>query len=231
MFDQSPTIETLDNTDACEHEQTIPDSLAEFFGFVPGEPIDFRLIDPKDYALVIIDVQKAFCDPNCYDKEQYNEFSDGLNATSHTDKMAGEIDRITKLFRKHSIPVIIVYYGNKDFSLEENDKLHRLTEEDTDIPVIKNDDCAFSSSNLDDVLEDVGTSSFFLMGGNISSCAGVSGKTGLRRGYNIAVLSDGVYEDGMAEMMIPAFLNSLKEAGAVITDSSTILDTFDKTLA
>lgn len=180
-------------------------SLAEFFG-----------VPKVQFALVIIDVQREFCDPT-FQK----------HGTAHTKSVAENIARLTPEFRKlRDLSVYVVHYDTKNEGFANAKGGAFLVQSQPQEQITKTDMSAITSSPLTERLKQKGITHLLLMGFNSSSCIYFTATEAMRAQFNVALLSDGIGESGHNldhDECVNANLQMLHLYGALITDAETAL--------
>lgn len=183
-----------------------PRTLAEFFGV---DKVQFNLIRPSQFAHVIIDAQKRYCDPD-YKDERGNE---------QTHQTCQRIARIAPKFRDAGLTTAYVYYDkklSKDF-LNANGGPHLVQIHRNDIKVPKNDNSAIEASNLKDILECKGISRLIISGFNANACVLDTVEDAIREGFQVAVLADHIGNDNWNQSSEMSYaIKTMADAGAFI---------------
>jgi nicotinamidase-related amidase len=177
-----------------------------------------RLPRRKDFALVILDVQREYCDPS------------GKRGTRHTDTIARDIARFLPRFRNAGIPVYIVYFDDKKEGYEKaGGGPYLIDAHRGDILVPKTEDSAVEGSDLIKHLEKKGIRNLFLAGFNSGSCITDTAIDILDdlEGYKIALLADGLGQDNNWDSRIPTHIRQMVHHGAHETTSQTALRYLD----
>ena len=114
--------------------------------------------DFSQAALVVIDVQREFCDP---------ELSRG---TGDTHRIAGRIADAAEQFREAGIAVYSIHYDSQRRGHAFDVDYHLFAPEVGDIVIAKDADSAFRGSDLKKKLNANGHKYLFVCGFNLSSC-------------------------------------------------------------
>lgn len=124
-------------------------------------------------ALLVIDVQKRYCDPR------------GDRGNKHTKEVSKKLASIIPEFRKAGIPIYAIYF-------EHSHKIdfYKYKPHSSDIIVLKQTDSAFKSSNLHDLLKKGKHKYLLACGFNASACVERTCLDGRKLGYNIGLLAD-----------------------------------------
>ena len=183
-------------------EETKP-TLADFFG-----------VPKVKFALVIIDVQREFCDPD------YRQ-----RGTLETKSVATDIARLAPEFRSQDIPVYIVYL---DEANEGYDKAcggpYLLEAEKQDTLIPKTEEDAFSSKELEKSLKEAEITHLLIMGFNASACVHQTTKSAIEKGLKVALLRNTIGEGDGKHFGRMASLSHFKDDGAIILSAQDTLD-------
>lgn len=193
-----------------------PRTLAKFFGVKRAE---FRLIKPSEFAHVIIDAQRAYCDPT-YKYRRGN---------AHTKRRCTTLARVTPLFRQTGARTAYVYFDNdlsKDF-LNAGGGPYQLQVHRKDIKIPKNDDSAFKGSNIEDIINAHNLKGIIVSGFNTGACVKQTVIDGARAGVKVAVMRDAVGNDNYNSRdtaSVKSQLEDMESAGAKITTYNSALN-------
>ncbi len=111
-----------------------------------------------DTALLVIDVQKRFADPN---------HRNG-SGTEETKEVSERIASIVPEFRKAAIPVYAVYYRNKN--KRGLDAYKFKPKKGIDEIIMKNATSSFEGSDIRNILKENGIKKLLICGFNLSAC-------------------------------------------------------------
>ena len=183
-------------------------SLASFFG---KEKLDFKLIEPHEYAHLVIDVQRQFCDP-----------SYSVSGTKTTDNIARGIARLTPLFREAGIPTYMIYKQRWSEPSEQAwGGFHRVKPAKGDVVFGKHMHSAFEYTDLGDQLRARGIKTLLVSGFDIECCINASVQDALREDFNVWVLKDCIGNGGR---QMPGYLEGyfklMTDNGAELMHSS-----------
>jgi nicotinamidase-related amidase len=151
--------------------------------FLTGEPAvsympapgDIRL--PTDLALVVIDVQKEFCDPA------------GARGNAETREVSERIKRLVPEFRKAGIPTYVVYFSKKAKHPWRID-FYKFKPDKGDVLIPKSDDSAFRGSNIRKVLERDNRKTLLACGFNLNACVRRTLLDAVAQGFDVHLLRD-----------------------------------------
>ena len=154
-------------------------SLAKHFG---TDKVDFRLVPPSEFVHCIIDVQREFCDPE----------HSAQRGTNETVRVAEHIANVAPEFRQAHIPTYMVYFArNRAESPDEAcGGLFKVTMDDGDTPVAKNENSAFEGSDISDKLKKDGIKTLLVSGFNTNACVKETVMDALSEGFNVWLLED-----------------------------------------
>ncbi len=131
-------------------------------------------------ALVIIDVQRDFCDPTSFGSRRGN---------AETKQVATRIAELAPEFRKAGIPVYAVYFGIFDKKSEDID-FYQFKPAPEDKIVRKNANSAFKHGGLKPALEQDGRTLLLTCGFNLNACVYKTVLDARERGYAVTLLRD-----------------------------------------
>lgn len=179
-------------------------SLKEFFGL---EKIDFRVVQPQEFAHCIIDVQREFCDPGY-----------SCRASEETARISGHIADVADSFRKAGIPTFLVYFS-EDFSEGAYKNacggFYKIEPREGDILVPKDDESAFFGSNISKLLKERNLKTLLISGFNIRACVHATVEDALKEKYGVWLLEDCIGDDAWGrKSKVPGHIESMKKAGA-----------------
>lgn len=139
---------------------------------------------PGDTALLVIDVQKEFCDPK------------KKRGTMETDRIAKRIQSIIPAFREAGIPAYVIYFRKKNiFSKFRKIDFHHFSPEPSDMLVAKDKDSAFEGSNIGELLKQHRRTKILACGFNLNACVYQTVRDAIRQGFDVSVLEDLVGND------------------------------------
>jgi len=130
-----------------------------------------------DTALLVIDVQKQFCDPN------------GLRGNKKTDTVSKRIQSIVPEFRDAGIPVYVIYYSKKKKEPSKID-FYKFKPMPNDVLIAKNNNSAFKGSNIKKVLKKDRRKSLLICGFNLNACVKKTVIDARKKGFDVCVLED-----------------------------------------
>lgn len=180
-----------------------PDNLAK-------TPISYDA-KPGDTALLIIDVQRAYCAPL------------GRRGTLETHRISNNIKRLTPAFRAAGLPTYVVYYDEDNKPIKKID-FYKLKPTREDIVVRKYTDSAFASGKLRETLQAHGRKKLLVCGFNLSACVLETIKDARREGYDVTLISDLTGNDRMNSNPERA-LEKMTKLGVEITTARQLLKT------
>ena len=179
-----------------------PDNLAQ---------TQLRYAPPAgDTALLIIDVQRMYCDPITSPR-----------GSLQTRKISGQIKRLTPAFRAAGIPAYVIYFDEENKPLKKVD-FYKVKPSNDDYAVSKSTDSAFQSGELSTLLMAHRRKKLLVCGFNLSACVLKTVEDARKEGYEVTVISDLSGNDKMNNFAERA-LARMQEAGATIATSQDVL--------
>ena len=136
-------------------------------------------------AVLVIDVQKHFCDPA------------QARGTQDTDKIAKHIANIVPAFRKAGLPIYNIYYSHEDVARDYID-FHHYAPEKADITHAKYRASAFEGEHggaFAAQLKAHGHKHLLLVGFNTSACIAETVKDAQNLGFQCAIAVDAIGND------------------------------------
>lgn len=159
-----------------------------------------ELLHGKDYpteVVVSIDMQKHF-------QEKY----------SWPQKPVDKAISVIKTARDKQIPVVTVISHSCDMKdLSYIDGANPRKNENT---ILKKSNSAFDGTELEKILQEMGTKTITLVGGHTRYCVWYTFLDGKKHGYNVKIPKDAII-DPFPSMVDP--IDYFAEKGAIITDS------------
>ena len=131
-------------------------------------------------ALLVIDVQREFCDPRSRHKR-------GNRETAAISKLIrAEVPR----FRQQGIPVYPVYFVDDLRAPDDTIDYYRFRPARGDTIIKKNRDSAFAGSNIKDVLRRAGHDTLLVCGFNLNACVNATVMDAVKAGFTVRLLRD-----------------------------------------
>jgi nicotinamidase-related amidase len=130
-----------------------------------------------EVALLVIDVQKQFCDPK------------GERGNNQTRKISERIESLSSEFRKAGIPVYAVYFSYRELPISEID-FYKFTPQPDDKLVAKYMDSAFSGSDIKKTLKKDKRKLLLTCGFNLSACVMSTVLDARKAGFDVCLLRD-----------------------------------------
>lgn len=161
----------------------------------------------NDTALVIIDVQRQFCDPS------------NKRGNAQTDEIAGKIASIVPAFRAAGIPVYAVYYSDPETQSPGSPDWFKFEPANSDILVPKTNTSAFGSSSLDTLLRQNHHRHLLVCGFNLNACITRTIAGALQRNYDVTLLQDLAGNDSSNTDDPQRYITALRNEGARIITS------------
>lgn len=168
-------------------------------------PGDIEL--PRDLALLVIDVQKEFCDPN------------GSRGNKETREVSQRIKNLVPEFRKAGIPVYVIYFAEQAKKVKDID-FYEFRPEKGDFIVAKNDDSAFQGSHIGKMLEKHGRKMLLACGFNLNACVFNTVMDARSKGYGVHLLRDLTGNDDHNDSSsTESYLKQMQDKGVIITNA------------
>lgn len=169
-------------------------------------PEDVQL--PRDLALLVIDVQQEFCDPN------------GKRGNDETREVSQRIKNLVPEFRKAGIPVYVVYFSKEVKRVEDID-FYEFRPEKSDFVIPKSEDSAFDGSSIHKILARHGRKSLLTCGFNLNACIFDTVMDARSKGYDVRLLRDLTGNDNDNDRnSTEVYVQQMRKSGVVITNSS-----------
>ncbi len=165
-------------------------------------------------ALLVIDVQKEFCDPA------------GRRGNGETEEISGRIQSIVPAFRKAGVPVYAVYFSRNGEKNPQEIDFYKFQPAPEDKLVAKNTDSAFHSGKLKDILAADKPKLLLACGFNQIACVLDTVLSARQLGYDICLMEDLTGNDKGCLIDKRWASSSRKEMlrkGAVMTTSAEVL--------
>jgi nicotinamidase-related amidase len=191
------------------------EQLKKVFSFFKPENLEVQKIKYEgDVALLVIDVQKEFCDPKRF-------FGRGNAETAEVSK---RIQSLVPEFRKAGIPVYAVYFSREEKKNAADIDFYEFTPHPDDTLVAKNQDSAFEGSNIKKILLEDKRKTLLTCGFNLNACVKSTVLDALIEGFDVCLLRDLVGNDNENDCS-PAegHLADMRDMGVMIEKSDTIL--------
>jgi nicotinamidase-related amidase len=164
-----------------------------------------------EVALLIIDVQKQFCDPETG------------RGNAETVEISERIQSLAPQFRKAGIPVYAVYYSWQKEKASEID-FYKFTPERGDKLVVKNDTSAFAGGNIKRRLKKDKRKLLLACGFNLSACVLRTVVDAREAGFDVCLLRDLSGNDARNEHLdTKDNIQEMIENGITITKSAKVL--------
>ena len=165
-----------------------------------------------EVALLVIDVQKQFCDP------------EGKRGNKETTEISERIQSLVPEFRKADIPVYAVYYSTTGDKEREEVDFYKFQPAANDTLIAKNADSAFKGSNIADILHRDHKKLLLACGFNLNACVKRTIDDARKAGFDVCLMEDLSGNDALNAGYSPdTFLKQMREGGTVITSSENVL--------
>lgn len=199
-----------------ENKKTLKQGLEAASAFFSPENLaKLKITFNGDVALMVIDVQKQFCDPQTNYKR----------GSFETNLIATNIQDASTAFRKASIPVYAVHFGTKAKTAAEVDFHHFApTPKDTLISKITNSAFEGPNNQTNKTLSDDGRKLLLMCGFNLSACVMTTAIDAVTYGYDVCVLEDLTGNDGSNRHCNKAIdIQIMKDSGVTFASSAEAL--------
>jgi len=195
--------------------QPLPQSLQETAAFFDPENLArLALKYEGEVALLVIDVQKQFCDPA--DREK--------RGNAETVEISERIQSLVPEFRKAGIPVYAIFYSptgrKKRFRKID---FYKFKPDAGDTVVGKYADSAFEGSNIADLLHGDNKKLLLACGFNLNACVKSTVKDARAAGFEVCLLRDLAGNDCLNRDYADSHLRDMQKAGTVIASSQAVL--------
>jgi nicotinamidase-related amidase len=168
----------------------------------------------SDLAVLVIDVQRQFCDP------EHEEGRGNQETVEASERIAAAIPK----FRSAGIPVYAVYF---DTTMNRHPDLvdwYKFRPAYSDTMVPKNNMSAFKSSCIEELLLEKGHKTLLACGFNRSACVAETLIDARSRGFNVIVLPDLTGNDRVNKVRTEEDdMEMFADMGINILDSGTAL--------
>jgi ureidoacrylate peracid hydrolase len=182
------------------------DTLAQTDIRYTPRPGDVRL--PRDLALLVIDVQKEFCDP------------EGKRGNRETRDVSQRIRQLVPAFRKAGVPVYVIYFSD-DAKRPQDVDFYEFRPEKGDFLLRKDDDSAFRGSDLDALLKKHDRKTLLACGFNLNACIFHTVMDARAKGYPVRLLRDLSGNDKNNDASsTKGYLKRMTDEGVVITSAA-----------
>jgi len=176
---------------------------------------DIELASTSNLALLVIDVQKEFCDPH------------GERGNKQTAEVSRRIGSLVPEFRKAGIPVYMVYFSYDEKKANEID-FYEVTPDKDDILVAKNRDSAFKGSNIETLLQKAGHRKLLTCGFNLNACVYSTVLDARSNGFQVTLLRDLVGNDKRNDNRYTSgCVREMREKGIEFTRSREVLQSLN----
>lgn len=173
----------------------------------------------SETALLVIDVQREFCDPQL---ERGND---------ETARVSERIAELLPEFRKAGMPIYLVY-NSRALRKPAAHKIDffKIEPDATDTLVRKKLDSAFEGGDIHKVLQAHGRKKLLVCGFNMTACVKRTASSAINLGYDVELLTDMSGSDKLIYnaqeqhgIMIDEDISIMKREGVKLTTSDLIL--------
>lgn len=187
------------------------DKLKQVAEFFKPENLEKQAI--KYDAILVIDVQKEFCDPN---RPRGNE---------ETEVVSKRIKSLIPEFRNAGVPVYAIYFDRDKRKKEISEiDFYEFEPHPDDMLVAKNDDSAFRGSDIKALLEKDGKKNLLMCGFNTSACVMSTVLDARRAGFDVTLLRDLTGNDNCNPRNPGKDLRHMESNGMKLVGSDTALE-------
>lgn len=187
-------------------------SLKKVFDFFRPENLKKHEIKYSgDAALLVIDVQKEFCDPR------------GSRGNQRTKAIAERIKSIAPEFRKAGIPVYAVYFSHDGEKKRSAIDFYKFTPHKNDILIAKNADSAFVGSKINEILQRDGRKLLLTCGFNTNACVFETVMDARKRSFDVCLLTDLTENDNCCYDSKEKYIEKMRKKGVETETSTTLL--------
>lgn len=180
--------------------------------FAPENLATLLLKYEGEVALLVIDVQKQFCDPRT------------CRGNRETKAISHRIKSLVPEFRKLAIPVYAVYYSAASPSSDLKLDFYQFKPSATDTLILKHTDSAFASSNIKDILKKDNKKLLLVCGFNRSACVKSTVEDACQQGFKVCLLNDLIGNDNHNGPSDFHGIVAMQKAGAMKVSSQAVLD-------
>jgi nicotinamidase-related amidase len=179
------------------------------------------MLKPEETALLVIDVQKKFCEPWI------------MRGTEKTDAIAKKIARLAPAFRKAGIKIYALRVDGGSSQLESPDAydFHHFSPNAEDTVITKPGSSGFDKTDLKEILIQSGKKNVLVCGFNLTACVYSTAADGGALGFKVSVILDLsgndriCYQDGG---LLCNFLKPLENQGVEIATTKKIFQALHK---
>lgn len=175
------------------------------YAAAPGD-----VVLPTDFALLVVDVQKEFCDATTG------------SGTPETEAVAKRIAELVPEFRAAGVPVYLVYLAQNEKKPQDID-FHQVTPAPGDTLVQKWANSAFENRKLAPQLNSPRRKTLLLCGFNLSACIPDTGIAARKEGFDVWVMPDLCGNDREIQTHPVQALQNLQDAGARFRNADDVL--------
>lgn len=166
----------------------------------------------RDLALLVIDVQKEFCDPK------------GYRGNQETRDVSRHIKSIVPAFRNAGIAVYPIYFVQQPKIARRKIDYYEFIPDRSDTLIQKNHDSAFQGSDIEDVLARDKRKTLLVCGFNLNVCVHKTVMDAVVGGFSVRLLRDLTGNDDCNDPSESReYLDRMREKCVVVTDSASEL--------
>jgi len=166
---------------------------------------------PGELALLVIDVQEEFCDPQ---KGRGND---------ETAAVSKRIKSLIPEFRKAGVPTYVIYFSYQEKKPHEID-FYMFHPDKQDVLIAKNADSAFAGSDIRQVLDAHKRTKLLACGFNLNACVFSTVMDARKNGFDVCVMRDLTGNDNCNDRNeTDNKIKTMTKEGITFSDSATIL--------
>lgn len=159
----------------------------------------------KDMALLVIDVQKAYCSP----------WRGRGNLETH--RVSKRIRKLVPEFRKAGIPVYVIYYSEEP-KAPNKIGFYKFQPSDTDVLIAKDKNSAFQGSDIKNILQRDGRRQLLTCGFNLNACVCSTVIDAVAEGFDVRLLRDLTGNDNENDRSTAeGYVQRMKDKGVTVT--------------
>lgn len=165
-----------------------------------------------EVALLVIDVQDTFCNPN------------RDRGTAATEEIATRIQSVSPAFREAGIPVYAIYFSYDKPKNPADIDFYKFTPVANDTLVRKTSDSAFDGSDIEQTLKKDGRKLLLTCGFNLNACVVDTVMDARRLGFEVCLLEDLTGNDAKNDPEhAPRHLKAMHERGVTMENAANAL--------
>ena len=190
------------------------DKLQQVSEFLKPENLEKQTIKYEgEVALLVIDVQKEFCDPA---QDRGNK---------QTESVSRHIQSLVPEFRKAGVPVYAVYFDDDKRKKDASEiDFYEFHPDPDDTLVAKDRNSAFKGSDIKSILRRDGRKGLLVCGFNLNVCVKETVLDARRYGFDVTLLEDMTGNDSECKDNPVYALTEMRDKCVTITTSADALE-------